>query len=149
MLLPHNLFQQKVLSSQPHAITPITPNLPAGMPASQAQNDKIASPATPLKDPKALTESQKDKQVLLDLVELAGEGMTLTQWNAGPSNQTGDLKIHNHPKLCFRLMFFFAEHADYLSAGRESPVSIACSGFIPAEEVTRKDSLIPDTNKVC
>ncbi|CAI9608863.1 unnamed protein product [Staurois parvus] len=49
--------------------------------------------------------------------------MTLTQWNyipSKPSNQTG----------------------------RESPVSITCSGFIPLEDVvSRKESQIPDTNK--
>ncbi|KAM5151801.1 structure-specific endonuclease subunit SLX4 [Mantella aurantiaca] len=118
-IIPWKAPSKKVQSSQPRAVTPITRNLPAGLPASQAQNYRIASPATPLKDQKDLSESQKDKQVFLDLVELAGEGMTLTQWNAAPSNQTG----------------------------RESPLSIACSGFIPAEEVTRKDSPVPDTNK--
>lgn len=105
------------------AVTPIAPNLPTGMPANQTHNDKVASPATPFKDQKPLSDSQKDKQALLDLAELAGEGMTLTQWNFIPSKASNQ-------------------------TGRESPVSIACSGFIPSEEeVTRKESHILDPNK--
>ncbi|XP_018416657.1 PREDICTED: structure-specific endonuclease subunit SLX4 [Nanorana parkeri] len=122
-ITPWKPLSKKVLNSQPRAVTPTTPNLPAGMPESQRLEDKAASPATPFKDQKPLSDSQKDRQALLDLAELAGEGMTLTQWNYAPSKASNQ-------------------------TGRESPLSIVCSGFIPSkEEVTRKESKIPDTNK--
>nr|DBA19362.1 TPA: hypothetical protein GDO54_015212 [Pyxicephalus adspersus] len=119
-ITPWKPLSKKVLNSQPCAVTP---NLPVVMPENQMLSDEGASPATPFKDQKRLSDSQKDKQALLDLAELAGEGMTLTQWNYVPSKASN-------------------------KTGRESPVSVTCSGFIPSEEeVERKESQIPDANK--
>ncbi|XP_075686574.1 structure-specific endonuclease subunit SLX4 [Rhinoderma darwinii] len=93
---------KKLHSSQTHAGTTI---LYPGKQQRQAAGD-IDLQAASCEDKNPLSDSQK---ALLDLAELAGEGMTLTQWNGGAGNFND-------------------------CTGRESPVSITSSGFIPAQE---------------
>ncbi|XP_069840209.1 structure-specific endonuclease subunit SLX4 [Dendropsophus ebraccatus] len=76
-----------------------------GKPPSQPAADKDLQPVA-CEDKVPLSDSQK---VLLDLADLAGEGITLTQWNSGASGVSEP-------------------------TGPESPVTITCSGFIPAQE---------------
>ncbi|XP_069590578.1 structure-specific endonuclease subunit SLX4 [Ranitomeya imitator] len=84
---------------------------------SQAAGDEDADPLS-WEDKNPLSDSQK---ALLDLAELAGEGMTLTQWNGGGGTY-------------------------HECTGQESPVSIPSSGFIPAqEEKSRNQIRAPDT----
>ncbi|XP_068100317.1 structure-specific endonuclease subunit SLX4 isoform X2 [Hyperolius riggenbachi] len=108
---------KKLPGSGQGAFPPVTPIKPRRTPTSQKHRDKDMSPAVPCRRQSSPSNSQKDKQALQDLVDLAGEGMTLTQWNSVPST------------------------------GRESPSSIVCSGFIPSEEEEpRREGLAPDTN---
>ncbi|XP_066432577.1 structure-specific endonuclease subunit SLX4 isoform X2 [Eleutherodactylus coqui] len=90
----------KLHNSQTHVNTTISY---PGKPKSQTADDK--DPVS-CEEKNPLSDSQK---ALLDLAELAGDGMTLTQWNSGAG--------------------IFNERT-----GRESPVSITSSGFIPAQE---------------
>ncbi|KAM3916409.1 structure-specific endonuclease subunit SLX4 [Leptodactylus fuscus] len=102
---------KKLHSSQTRVNTTI---LDPGKPLSQTADDKDVQPVS-CEDGNPVPDSQK---ALLDLAELAGEGMTLTQWNNG---------------------------ADHEHAGRESPVSITSSGFIPVQEEKRtNESRAPD-----
>ncbi|KAM8960397.1 structure-specific endonuclease subunit SLX4 [Pelodytes ibericus] len=96
---------RKLLNSPPRATTPTLPEgTPRTMSGVKEQSDSIIC-----KEGHDLSGSQKDRQALLDLAELAGEGMTLTQWNLGPSHVMD-------------------------RAGRESVCSIASSGFVPSQQ---------------
>ncbi|XP_075422477.1 structure-specific endonuclease subunit SLX4, partial [Ascaphus truei] len=90
---------QKVLSSRPRA-APRTPSL-AGEAAPCEESGS--------EEGQLFSRSQRDRQALLDLAELAGEGTTLTQWNLGASDSME-------------------------ATGRESVGSIAPSGFVPLPE---------------
>ncbi|XP_075035514.1 structure-specific endonuclease subunit SLX4 isoform X2 [Mixophyes fleayi] len=102
-ITPWNPPSKKLLSSQPREVTTA---LTSGSSQSQGPVNKDLHPGIPCEDQTTPSDSQK---ALLDLVELAGEGMTLTQWNYGASS-TSD------------------------RTGRESPVIITPSGFIPSQE---------------
>ncbi|KAG8557607.1 hypothetical protein GDO81_016676 [Engystomops pustulosus] len=106
---------KKLHSSQTHASTTISP---PEKPQSQTAGDKDHEPTPEDKPP--LSDSQR---ALLDLAELAGEGMTLTQWNAGAST------LHER-------------------TGRESPVSITLSGFIPEQEEKSRNERRPHHSKI-
>ncbi|XP_073409619.1 structure-specific endonuclease subunit SLX4 isoform X2 [Dendrobates tinctorius] len=83
---------------------------------SQTAGDQDPDPLS-WEDKNPLSDSQK---ALLDLAELAGEGMTLTQWNGGGGTY-------------------------HECTGRESPIGIASSGFILAqEERSRNEIRAPD-----
>ncbi|KAM9305472.1 structure-specific endonuclease subunit SLX4 [Gastrophryne carolinensis] len=109
-----------VPGSQSHtAAASVTPNLSVIVTASQTHKENTVTLCKAQTPP---SDSQKDRQALLDLADLAGEGMTLTQWNCLPSNTNNQ-------------------------TGRESPVAIACSGFIPSDEdATRRQSHAPKTS---
>ncbi|XP_044160684.1 LOW QUALITY PROTEIN: structure-specific endonuclease subunit SLX4 [Bufo gargarizans] len=91
---------KKLHTSQTRVTTAI---LHSEKPQSQTAIDKDPQPAS-CEDKSPFSDSQT---ALLDLADLAGEGMTLTQWNGGNFNER---------------------------TGRESPGSITSSGFIPAQE---------------
>ncbi|KAM4025339.1 structure-specific endonuclease subunit SLX4 [Anomaloglossus baeobatrachus] len=102
---------KKLRSSQTSVNTTI---LHPGKPQGQTAGAKDPQPVS-CEEKNPLSDSQK---ALLDLAELAGEGMTLTQWNGGAGNEC---------------------------TGRESPVTIPSSGFIPAqEEKSTNESQAPD-----
>ncbi|XP_056392014.1 structure-specific endonuclease subunit SLX4 [Hyla sarda] len=107
---------KKLHSSQSRANTSILhPGNPKMQTAARKDPQRVS-----WEDKPPLSDSQK---VLLDLAELAGEGITLTQWNGGAGS---------------------VSHR----TGRESPVTIASSGFMPArEKKTTNKSCAPD-NKV-
>ncbi|XP_040297738.1 structure-specific endonuclease subunit SLX4 isoform X2 [Bufo bufo] len=91
---------KKLQTSQTRVTTAI---LHSEKPQSQTAIDKDPQPVS-CEDKSPFSDSQT---ALLDLADLAGEGMTLTQWNGGNLNER---------------------------TGRESPGSIPSSGFIPAQE---------------
>ncbi|XP_063790867.1 structure-specific endonuclease subunit SLX4 isoform X2 [Pseudophryne corroboree] len=104
----------KLLSSQPLVATAnVTPgNSQKQVPADTDLHSVNSEDRNPPSD------SQK---ALLDLAELAGEGMTLTQWNCAASSATE-------------------------WTGQESPVGIAPTGFIPQQEdQNNKQSHAPNT----
>ncbi|XP_073504364.1 structure-specific endonuclease subunit SLX4 isoform X2 [Phyllobates terribilis] len=88
--------------------------------------EKLQSQTTGDQDPEScedknpLSDSQK---ALLDLADLAGEGMTLTQWNGGVGT-------------------------DHECTGRESPGSITSSGFIAAQEEKSRNEVRAPDNKL-
>ncbi|XP_063286617.1 structure-specific endonuclease subunit SLX4 [Pelobates fuscus] len=95
----------KILNSQPRTRTPSlsskTP--PCVLSVGKDQPDGIVCT-----EHHQLSSSQRDRQALLDLAELAGEGMTLTQWNLGL----------NHVME---------------TTGRDPVDSLAASGFTPSQ----------------
>ncbi|XP_053550837.1 structure-specific endonuclease subunit SLX4 [Bombina bombina] len=104
---------QKLMSSQPKVMVAA---VPAGTPPCNTSGTKEKGSVG---NENLLTHSQRDRQALSDLVELAGEGMTLTQWNLGNS-ETLD------------------------RAERESLGNITPSGFVPSQhEETSKPSNRP------
>ncbi|KAE8579117.1 hypothetical protein XENTR_v10023914 [Xenopus tropicalis] len=105
--------QHKLYNSQPRTVTPV--HLAATPPCS-VSSAKQQSTETCSQDGHLLSHSQKDRQALLDLAELAGEGMTLTQWKLGTSHEVDN-------------------------RGRESVSSVTASGFVPSlQEETCKQS---------
>ncbi|XP_053327642.1 structure-specific endonuclease subunit SLX4 [Spea bombifrons] len=96
----------KLLNSQPRTAMPTQPAL---TPPCAIHTGKEQSDETPCREGQHMSSSQKDRQALLDLAELAGEGMTFTQWNLGAGLVTN-------------------------RTGRESTDEITSSGFVPSQE---------------
>ncbi|KAM4632014.1 structure-specific endonuclease subunit SLX4 isoform 2-T2 [Discoglossus pictus] len=97
---------QKIQNSQPQTVTPL---LPVGASPCATLAGEEQTLGSTSEDKPFLFNSQKDRQALLDLAELAGEGMTLTQWNQGISHIVD-------------------------RTGRESLGSITPSGFISSHQ---------------
>ncbi|XP_069726686.1 structure-specific endonuclease subunit SLX4 isoform X1 [Phaenicophaeus curvirostris] len=78
---PENLLPS-VGSDQPQASQQIEPHLSSPKPACSEAGGQTSDESKPgHEDEQFLSHSQKDAQTLQDLVELAKEGLTLTQWN--------------------------------------------------------------------
>ncbi|KAM4697738.1 structure-specific endonuclease subunit SLX4 [Rhinophrynus dorsalis] len=102
--------QQKLLNSQQHTATRSFPaEIPPDPTAKEQSTETISGNGQPQ------SQSQDSRQALLDLAELAGGGMTLTQWNLGTS----------------RVMD---------GTDRESLDGITPSGFVPSQEIISKQS---------
>ncbi|XP_077130714.1 structure-specific endonuclease subunit SLX4 isoform X2 [Ranitomeya variabilis] len=116
-LMPPITAWKSPVKSQGSQTSVNTTVLHPGKLQSQTAGDEDPDPLS-WEDKNPLSDSQK---ALLDLAELAGEGMTLTQWNGGGGTY-------------------------HECTGRESPVGIASSGFIPAqEEKSRNEICAPDS----
>ncbi|NP_001284564.1 uncharacterized protein LOC432277 [Xenopus laevis] len=100
----HNSQQRTGIPVQPAAISPCP-----------ASGDEEQSTVTCSQEGHLLSHSQKDRQALLDLAELAGEGLTLTQWKLGSSHAMDRTE-------------------------RESVSSVPASGFVPSlqEEIYKQ-----------
>ncbi|KAL2298776.1 hypothetical protein Nmel_014374 [Mimus melanotis] len=120
---PENL-QPSMGSHQPEAPQQTQPDLSSQEPTCTKVGGQTSDEFKPGPEGNGqlLSPSQKDIQTLQDLVELAREGLTLTQWNL----DTGSVQAAEQP-------------------GEElSPSDPPCSGFVPP---SKKKSLLRTTSK--